>query len=129
MPSKQPQNGYTNSVNETFDLSYNNSVHSVTKFTPFEIIKGRIDNPDPFDLKDSLVVSHYVQEHKEINKKLYKQIQDRNEVVKRAIIERNQNREEQPIYSEQKTAYVKTKLRDKKLPEFEERRQRSNNKN
>ncbi|ENN83544.1 hypothetical protein YQE_000100, partial [Dendroctonus ponderosae] len=33
-------------------LGYNNSIHSATKFTPFEIIKGHINDTNPFDLSD-----------------------------------------------------------------------------
>lgn len=100
-------------------LSYNNSIHSVTKLTPFEIIKGHLDNPDPFDLNDHLILSTYVQDHKQLTKKLYQEIHDKNKQTKEKIIEkRNENRSDPPEYTNQKSVYIKTKLRDKKLPKF-----------
>lgn len=100
-------------------LSYNNSIHSVTKLTPFEIIKGHIDNPDPFDLNDELILSHYVQNHKETSKKLYEYVKQQNKNVKDKIISKlNENRSDPQNYSEQSVAYIKNKFRDKKLPKY-----------
>ena len=100
-------------------LSYNNSIHSVTKFTPFEVIKGHIDNPDPFDLNDRLVISDYVQTHKQLCKKLYADVRQRNADVKeRTITRKNETRSEPLDYTNQDTVYIKTKHRDKKLPKF-----------
>lgn len=100
-------------------LAYNNSIHSVTKFTPFEILKGHINSQNPFDLNDHLIISNYVQNHKENTKLLYNKIQEKNAQVKEKIIaKRNENREEPPNFENQKIAYIKTKARSKDLPKF-----------
>jgi RNase H-like domain found in reverse transcriptase/Reverse transcriptase (RNA-dependent DNA polymerase)/Integrase zinc binding domain len=100
-------------------LTYNNSIHSVTKYTPFEIVKGHINNTDPFDLNDHHVLSHYVQNHKEASTQLYNKIRERNAEIKEKNINKvNENRSDPLDYSNQNIAYVRTKLRDKKLPKF-----------
>ena len=102
-------------------LGYNNSVHSVTKYTPFEIIKGHINNTNPFDLSDHVIISNYVQSHKENTKELYRQIQEQNEKTKGKIIAKlNENRQEPPNFENQNVAYIKTKARNKNLPKFKQ---------
>lgn len=100
-------------------LGYNNSIHTVTKFTPFEIITGHIKSINPFDLNDNAVISSYVQSHKENSNKLYEKIKQRNEEAKCEIItKRNEKRYEPPDFESQDHAYIKTKTRGKHLPKF-----------
>ena len=53
-------------------LHYNNSIHSSTDHTPFEIISGHFNSKDPFDIEEKHIVSKYVQDHKENVKKSLK---------------------------------------------------------
>ncbi|KAK9879591.1 hypothetical protein WA026_006656 [Henosepilachna vigintioctopunctata] len=100
-------------------LSYNNSIHSVTKFTSLEIIKGHINNPDPFDMNDHLTLSYYVQNHNQISNQIYQKIRERNAKEKEDRIEKlNEKTSNPPDYTNQKIAYIGTKFRDKKLPKF-----------
>lgn len=99
-------------------LGYNNSIHSVTKHTPFEIIKGHIDSIDPFDLNDQLIVSNYVSKHKENVKELYHNIQRVNAETKEKIITKRNDKRSEPQKYNTGTAYVKTKARSKDQPRY-----------
>ena len=100
-------------------LGYNNSIHSVTKYTPFEVIKGHINSTDPFDINDHVIVSNYVHNHKENAKELYRKIQEKNAQTKEKIISKiNENRSDPENYANENTAYVKTKSRSKDQPKF-----------
>lgn len=100
-------------------LGYNNSIHSVTKHTPFEIIKGHINNTDPFDLNDEIIVSNYIQKHKEQAEDLYRNIQSINARTKELIItKRNEKRQDPPEFLKSDVVYIKTKARGKDQPKF-----------
>ena len=100
-------------------LGYNNSIHTVTKFTPFEIISGHVRSTNPFDLNDNAIISSYIQSHKENSNKLYEQIKQRNHERKQAIISKlNENRSDPPTFENQDIAYIKTKHRAKHLPKY-----------
>ena len=95
-------------------LGYNNAVHSVTGYTPFQIIKGHIDDLDPFDMTDIKIVSDYVQNHKEKTKLLYDLIKNKNSKIKEQVIsKRNETREDPVPYEPNKIVYSKTKNRNK----------------
>lgn len=117
---REENNNFTpNQLIKRAVLGYNNAIHSVTKFTPFEIIKGHINTNNPFDLNDNIIISNYVQNHKETTKKLYDQIQENNHNKKEQIInKRNEDRIDPPKYLNADTAYIKTKNRGKDLPKF-----------
>lgn len=56
-------------------LSYNNSTHSALKYTPFQIMKGKLDYKNPLELTEEEKLSQYIQDHSEnikiINQEIY----------------------------------------------------------
>lgn len=46
-------------------LSYNNSTHSASKYTPFQIVRGKLDYKNPLELSNDQTLSQYMQEHAE----------------------------------------------------------------
>jgi hypothetical protein len=100
-------------------IGYNNAIHSVTGYTPFEIVKGHINTSDPFDLNDRRIISNYIQQHKENVKTLYNNIQQKSANKKEQIINnQNANRQDPEPYTPNQTAYIKTKARNKAYPKF-----------
>lgn len=102
-------------------ISYNNFIHSVTGFTPFQIIiKGHINNDNPFELTDEKIVSNYVQKHKEWVKCLYDLVKTKIETNKKNIKRLNQNRDDPSTFSEKEKPYVNNKERNKAKSKFSE---------
>lgn len=79
-------------------LAYNNTVHSVTKLKPFEIITGNICNNSALDIDiEQQLVNDYVSKHKEKIKLVYSEINKNIQKSKEKVIEKaNKNREEMP---------------------------------
>ncbi|CAG9760455.1 unnamed protein product [Ceutorhynchus assimilis] len=78
-----------------------------------------INNTESFDLSDRVLISNYVQSHKDSTKELYKQIQEKNEKTKEKIISKiNENRSDPPSFENQNAAYIKIKARNKNVPKF-----------
>ena len=108
-------------------LAYNNTRHSVTKFTPFEIINGHleINNPTNIDIEHQLI-NQYNQSHHDKIKLLYEQVHENIQSNKNKIIgERNKNREELPdipseiiVKNKQKCNKTKNKFKKEKLKEI-----------
>jgi hypothetical protein len=91
-------------------LGYNNSVHSVTKQKPFDIISGRLNNIDPFNLTDELILNQFISNKRDRLKTLYNKIYETSLTQKTHIIEkRNENREEPPTHKPNSLAYIKNK--------------------
>lgn len=44
-------------------LSYNNSIHTATNYTPFQIIKGKLNYKNPFEISEQTRVAQYVRDH------------------------------------------------------------------
>nr|CAH7722142.1 unnamed protein product [Callosobruchus chinensis] len=42
----------------------NSTIHSVTKQRPFDLINGRLDALDPFDLSDEVILNQYITDRK-----------------------------------------------------------------
>lgn len=100
-------------------LAYNNSIHSVTKQTPFTIINGHTDSLDPFDTTDEVIANDYINNHSERTRALYNKIHNLNQTVKEKIINKINERREDPIeYQEDTDVYVKTNGRTKIKPKF-----------
>lgn len=95
-------------------LAYNNTKHSVTKLTPFEIINGHIDNNDALNIDiEQQIVSQYNQQHKDRTKVLYEEIKNKIEQQKNKTIQKvNETRENLPPIP--KVVYVKDRQKCKK---------------
>ncbi|EFA10868.1 hypothetical protein TcasGA2_TC001689 [Tribolium castaneum] len=70
-------NENTNTLMKYVIVGYNNSIHSTTNFTPFEVIKGHVDSLNPFELTEEKATSNYIQNHKEKAKLLYDKIKNK----------------------------------------------------
>lgn len=101
-------------------LAYNNSIHSATKIKPTDIINGHITDDDPFDINiDQLLVSNYIDNHKEKIKVLYAQINEKLVDGKEKIIGKiNENRDTPDIFTPEQNVYVKKHIRQKHADKF-----------
>lgn len=90
-------------------FAYNNTKHSVTKLTPFELLNGHIESNSPFNINiEQQVISQYNQTHRDKTKLLYEQIHEKMDETKRKIItKRNETREDPPDIPEK--VYVKNR--------------------
>jgi hypothetical protein len=90
-------------------LAYNNSIHSVTKLTPLEIINGHINNNSPFEVDlESQIVNNYMEEHREKVKLLYSKINEISSRAKKKVINKpNENREDIPDIPEKVFVRIK----------------------
>lgn len=79
-------------------IAYNNSIHSVTKLTPLEVLYGHIESNPILEIDiQNRFINEYVNNHKEKTKRLFDHIQEINQSRKEHVInERNKDREELP---------------------------------
>lgn len=98
-------------------LSYNNSTHSALKYTPFQIIKGKLDFRNPIELSEEQIITNYMQEHSENIRTINKQIYDSLTLQQKNILDkRNETRQEniqidpeKPLYEKRFSQDIKTK--------------------
>lgn len=90
-------------------IAYNNTKHSTTKCTPFEIITGHLDINDPTSINvEQQIAAQYNQSHREKTKLIYQQIQEQIKNKKEKVIGKlNENREEVPDIPEK--VFIKNK--------------------
>nr|CAI5861720.1 unnamed protein product [Callosobruchus analis] len=103
------------------ELAYNSTIHSVTKQRPFDLINGRLDALDPFDLSDEVILNQFITDRKERLKFLYGKIHESSASQKEKIIEkRNETREDPPTFQSGTSAFVKDKTAawEKTKPRF-----------
>ena len=70
-------------------IAYNNSIHSTTKYTPFELTFGHTNLWDPCNLIESSFYNDYVNNHKDKVKRLYKKVAEKTEHNKKKTIEKH----------------------------------------
>lgn len=85
-------------------INYNNSIHSNTKFTPFEILFGHLNKNTPFELSEEQLLSDYISDHEKITSQHYNQIKINIETNKnKTISNRNKDKTEpQPLTANDK---------------------------
>lgn len=90
-------------------LAYNNTIPSVTKLTPFEILTGHINSNSILNVDlETQITTNYITNDKRKTNILYKHIRDRNEQTKQKTLEtRNKTREEAPEIPQE--VYVRNK--------------------
>lgn len=106
--------------------TYNNSIHTATKLTPFELFYGRTPTFEK-DL-DYNTQHEYLQRLKEFQIKLHKSIKEKlaHDTDKR-IKRLNQNREEPETLLENDSIYRKECRRNKMTPRFSKKIVKQNN--
>ena len=97
-------------------IAYNNTKHSATKLTPFEIKSGHIDDDTPLEiLSNEPLISDYCQVHKENSKLMYENIHKTLDTGKAKVISTfNEKREKLPeipekVFVRNKQKCIKTK--------------------
>jgi len=110
-------------ISETMDeaiLTYNNSIHTATKLTPFEAINGHFHSKNPFQFKTiPSSTEDYLKSHIEQYSKLSKLIQDRVQLNKEKTIQKaNENRKEPEKFDENCSVFVSDNRRNKLAPKF-----------
>lgn len=100
-------------------VAYNNSIHSASKLTPFELLYGHIKQPTLLEFDaDQILTNNYLDSHRERMKIVYSQMQKKFLEDKTKIIEKlNEKREETPPIPPE--VYVKTVQKQSKTkPKF-----------
>lgn len=95
-------------------LAYNNSIHTITKLKPYEIITGHLETNSPFDLEvNTKLINDYTSNHRDKVKILYQKLNEDIQKHKEKIISKtNETREETPTIPD--TVYVQNKQKQSK---------------
>ena len=98
-------------------LSYNNATYSTLGYTPFQVIKSKLDYKNPLELSEEDKLTHFIQEHSEGIKMKKEQLHQQLSQQKGILNKRNENRTEKinidiskPIF--EKTFSIKSKKKE-----------------
>lgn len=111
-------------------ITYNNSIHSTTKLTPFELISGHYNQSNPLNIKfNQLIGQDYLQEHKNNYETLARVVRERNLETKQKLINKlNEKRIDPPDFETNEKIYEFENRRNKLAPKFMEHKVVENNK-
>lgn len=111
-------------------LTYNNSIHSITKLSPFELLSGHIHTRQPFPSKPNFSTEQeYLDQHKKNYERLSKIIHDQSLNRKESYISKlNQSRKDPPSYDPNEKIFEKDDRRNKLAPRFNDHIVTQNNK-
>lgn len=100
-------------------IAYNNTIHSSTKYTPFELTFGHTNLRDPFDLISTTFYSDYISNHKDKLTTLYHEISKNQELAKKKVISKhNEKGDNQYHFKINQTVYKKLSERLKSKNKF-----------
>lgn len=102
-------------------MAYNNTIHSATDFTPFEIVFGQTDSGNIFDVdSEKNIMQKLLQDHRKRLKVLYEYVEDKIKRNKETVVEKRGG-EQLPSIEIGDTIFMKnTRTRKaKELPRFE----------
>ncbi|CAK1593440.1 unnamed protein product [Parnassius mnemosyne] len=101
-------------------LAYNNTIHSVTELTPFEVVFGHTDTGSPFNTEfDKQYLQHLVRDHAKRTKFLYKYLAE-NMVAIKEKIRKKKGGEDEMVFQCGKTIFAKdtNKRKSKDKPRY-----------
>lgn len=114
LQEQKPRETIANIMNYAL-LSYNNSIHSATNYTPFQIVRGKLDYKNPFELNDSDKVNQYIQDHSEniqiLNALIHSKLLKKQQTNLEKVNQKRSNPElkiDEPLYRKE-TRFVKHK--------------------
>lgn len=102
-------------------MAYNNTIHSATNFTPFEMVFGHTDSGNVFDIdRDKNLLQKLVQDHRKRLKILYDHVSDRIRQNKSKVLEKKGG-EKPPTMNEGDDIFMKTTRtrKSKEKPRYE----------
>lgn len=102
-------------------LGYNNSIHSATNFTPFEVVFGHTESGNAFDIdRDKNLMQKMLQDHRKRLKTLYEHLSSEM-ISNKKLVRTKKGGEEPPRINEGESVYMKnTRTRKaKELPRYE----------
>lgn len=100
-------------------IAYNSTTHTVTKFTPFELVFGHTNSRDPLDLISNTFYSEYMNTHKTKINDMYNQVvqktdEQKEKVISKTNIKGNENLE----FKVNQKVYKKLSERSKSKSKF-----------
>lgn len=100
-------------------IAYNSTKHSVTKYTPHELILGHTNSRDPLELIQTTFYSDYVLSHKNKIDAVYENVTEQTIKEKeRVLAKTNLKGNENPDFKVNQKVYKKLSQRNKNKPKF-----------
>ncbi|KAJ8972985.1 hypothetical protein NQ317_019016 [Molorchus minor] len=101
-------------------MGYNNTPHSNTKHTPFEILFGHLNQKLPFDINEENILTDYVDNHAKNSQQIYERIRTRLFTEKEKRTQNaNEKRSDPETLKPDETIFIKNdQLRNKTNPRF-----------
>lgn len=100
-------------------IAYNSSIHSSTKFTPFELTLGHTSSRDPQDLIDNSFFTDYAKTHRDKIKGVYEKVSQNSEQNKlKVLAKHNTQGPVQDQYKVGQTVYKSAQKRNKRDNKF-----------